>query len=116
KIILLVILILISCDTQKQSKRDLSKYFSFESSGYELKGKRVTYVDPIILETNDSIGEFIKAHKMRFQYLLGNRTERDSLKLLYPDTLMVKKSFYKNIQSDIFYNNFEKLTLITNKE
>ncbi|MBP0903439.1 hypothetical protein ACFSKN_00920 [Mariniflexile gromovii] len=66
----------------------------------------------IIDKQDDDIGVFIKNHKPRFDYFFGNKLDVETLEMLYPDTLKIKKEFIKQINEKHFVSNFSKLANI----
>lgn len=104
--------ITLSCISNKEEIINLDNYFSFETRSYERDGQIHTFLNPIILEKKDSLGVFINKHHGRFDYILGNRIDRDTLKTYYPDTAKVEFHFKENLKKDKFYKNFKALALL----
>ena len=108
-ILILASILLINCSKKNIEKFEIEKYVDVKFEKVEYQGKMVEYSTPFIVEQTDSLGEIIKIHSRRFNYLLTNRINTDSLIKILPDTIKTRKAFNKEINSDQFYNNFEML-------
>jgi len=117
-IIIVLLIFTVSCNSEKEEERIVNPedYFSFETESYEMNGEKNTFLSPIIITRNDSLGNFIRAHERRFSYILGNRIDRDSLKTFYPDTAKVALKFKENLKKPRFNKNFRKLALLEPKK
>jgi len=108
-ILILASILLINCSKKKIEKFEIKKYVDVKFGKVEYQGKTMEYSTPFIVEQSDSLGEIIKLHSRRFDYLLTNRINIDSLNKILPDTIKTRKVFNKEINSDQFYNNFQML-------
>ena len=106
-ILAIIFIILISCNPN--DKINIENYIDIAYFYNENNGQTFSHLSPIIIEIDDSIGLFIKKHKPRFNYLIFNKINKDTLKYLYPDTLAIKMSLKKQINDKQFISNFSKL-------
>lgn len=89
---------------------DLCDYFSVSVTQMLIKGEQKTLVSTVINSSEDTdFGKELKAHPLRYDYLLTRIFRNDSsLKTLFPDSPKIQKLFCRQLKEPSpFRNNFE---------
>ncbi|MBL4604657.1 MAG: hypothetical protein JKY02_03075 [Flavobacteriaceae bacterium] len=111
KIAFLLFLILLSnCKKSEKSELEIEKYTDIKFGKVEYEGKMLDYASISYIEKNDdSINAKISKYSRRFDYLLKNRVNIDSINKILPDTIQAKKFFKKELNKKDFIKNFSDL-------
>jgi hypothetical protein len=99
----------------KNNQIKIQDYVTILYPNYLDGAKRVYILQPDIIKSNDSITKKIIQHKRRYEYLLYNKLNLDSLRKELPDTIKVSKLFMENL-TDVKFQNYFNQILIPNKK
>ncbi len=113
-----LLLLLFACISCKQKlyvdqieKTKLGNYFTLEITSKERNGKlQESYHTGINKAAGDAVSAFIKAHAIRFDYLITKEFTCIIEAQEKPDSVLTRDSYNKALQSDSFYNRFVLLT------
>lgn len=89
-----------------QDKFDITKYVGVEFGIDDYNGQKLEYTSPYLIEVNDSIGIKIKENHRRYEYLLSNKINLETVNTLKPDTIKAREEFKKIINKDHFKDYF----------
>ena len=86
---------------QLTAQIDFCKYFKLEIKEYEFDGKKSVGGGPKVFKKDDKLGGFIKAHDIRFEYLLFKNFNLFQNSFSdFPDSNKIDQDFCKNVLQD----------------
>lgn len=107
-VLLTIIAFCIGCK-KKQEKEptfDLEKYVDIEFVQIEHEGKKMDLFKTQLAHKKDSIGKKIQNNHRRYEYLIANRIDNDSIMSVIKDTAKAKRVFYRLLNKKQFQTYF----------
>ncbi len=109
---------------EKEPSFDLNNYIELNIEKFEYEGKVLDFINVRLINNKDSIGTIINKNPRRYEYLLTNRIDIDSISKAMPDTTKAKSIFKSSINDKsfkkyfytTFYSEKETKTKFTEKE